>query len=84
MPSAGPIADFATAHGAALTMADLEAHRCDWVEPIAVDFRGARVHEIPPNGQGIAALMALGMLEHLPGDRAGRRRRTDAPRRSRP
>ncbi len=64
------ITDFATVHGAALTMADLEAHRCDWVEPIAVDFRGVRVHEIPPNGQGIAALIALGVLENLPYDAA--------------
>jgi gamma-glutamyltranspeptidase/glutathione hydrolase len=44
---------------------DLDAHRADWVEPIGQDYRGYRVHEIPPNGQGIAALLALGMLEHF-------------------
>ena len=60
------IAAAAAANGAALTTADLAAHRCDWVQPIEVDFHGHTVHEIPPNGQGIAALMALGMLEHLP------------------
>jgi gamma-glutamyltranspeptidase/glutathione hydrolase len=49
--------------GGVMTAADLAAHRCDWVEPISVDFRGHRVHEIPPNGQGIAALIALGILE---------------------
>ena len=38
----------------------------DWVEPIEVGFHGRAVHEIPPNGQGIAALMALGMLQAVP------------------
>src|SRR6185437_3878174 len=44
-------------------LTDFEQHRADWVTPIGVDYRGVRVHEIPPNGQGIAALMALGILE---------------------
>jgi gamma-glutamyltranspeptidase/glutathione hydrolase len=57
------IAAFAKQCGAALTAADLAAHRNDWVEPIGIDYRGYRLHEIPPNGQGIAALMALGILE---------------------
>ena len=52
-------------HGGAHTLDDFAAHRCDWVEPIGIDYRGYTVHEIPPNGQGIAALMALGMLEHF-------------------
>jgi gamma-glutamyltranspeptidase/glutathione hydrolase len=51
------------AHGGALSMDDLASHQSDWCEPIAIDYRGYRVHEIPPNGQGIACLMALGMLE---------------------
>jgi gamma-glutamyltranspeptidase/glutathione hydrolase len=56
-------------------MEDFAAHRCDWVEPISIEYRGYRLHEIPPNGQGIVALMALGMLRHhdlasLPVDRA--------------
>jgi gamma-glutamyltranspeptidase/glutathione hydrolase len=46
------------------TVEDFAAHRCDWVEPLSIDYRGYRLHEIPPNGQGIAALMALGMLRH--------------------
>lgn len=62
------ITRFAAEHGAVLTMADLAAHRTSWVEPIGIDFKGVRVHEIPPNGQGIAALIALGMLEYLPYD----------------
>src|SRR4030095_2778859 len=48
--------------GGAMTMEDLAAHQPDWVEPIGQDYRGMRLHEIPPNGQGIAALMALGIL----------------------
>jgi gamma-glutamyltranspeptidase/glutathione hydrolase len=52
-------------HGGALRAADLAAHKCDWVEPLKMDYRGYTLHEIPPNGQGIVALMALGMLEHF-------------------
>ncbi|HEX8013408.1 MAG TPA: gamma-glutamyltransferase family protein [Casimicrobiaceae bacterium] len=52
----------AKAHGGAHTLADFAAHACDWVAPIGLDYRGYTVHEIPPNGQGIAALMALGIL----------------------
>jgi gamma-glutamyltranspeptidase/glutathione hydrolase len=48
--------------GAAMTLEDLASHRADWVEPIAMDYHGHRLHEIPPNGQGIVALMALGIL----------------------
>lgn len=51
--------------GAALTLDDLAAHTLDWVEPIGLDYRGYTVHEIPPNGQGIATLMALGILENF-------------------
>jgi len=47
------------------TLADFAAHRCDWVEPLSVEYRGYRLHEIPPNGQGIVALMALGILRHF-------------------
>lgn len=54
----------ATAHGGAMTLADLDAHAVEWVAPIAVDYRGYRLHELPPNGQGIAALIALGILGH--------------------
>ena len=47
------------------SLADFETHRVDWVTPLAKPYRDVTVHEIPPNGQGIAALMALGMLEHF-------------------
>jgi gamma-glutamyltranspeptidase/glutathione hydrolase len=55
----------AQANGGALTMADLDAYRPEWCGTISKDFAGHTVHEIPPNGQGIAALMALGMLDKL-------------------
>jgi len=62
----GELAEAMTAHarasGAAHTVADFAAHTLDWVSPLALDYDGATVHEIPPNGQGIAAQMALGIL----------------------
>jgi len=59
------IASFADRHGAALTADDLAAHRPDWCGTISKGFGDLDLHEIPPNGQGIAALMALGMCRHL-------------------
>ena len=59
------IARDARAHGAALTADDLAAYAPEWVTPIAMDYAGHTLHEIPPNGQGIAALMALGILKHF-------------------
>lgn len=53
------------AHGGSMTLADLDGYRADWAGTIAKDFAGHTVHEIPPNGQGIAALMALGILNHV-------------------
>jgi gamma-glutamyltranspeptidase/glutathione hydrolase len=51
--------------GGAHALADFEGYRPEWVEPISRGYHGVTLHEIPPNGQGISALMALGMLEHL-------------------
>jgi gamma-glutamyltranspeptidase / glutathione hydrolase len=59
------LAAHALAHGGSMTAADLAAFEPIWVEPIRKDFAGHTVHQIPPNGQGIAALMALGLLERL-------------------
>ncbi len=53
------------ANGGSMTESDLANFRPEWVEPIAMGFVGYSVHQIPPNGQGIAALMALGMLDKL-------------------
>jgi gamma-glutamyltranspeptidase/glutathione hydrolase len=62
---AAAIVAFARETGGLLDEADLDAHRSSWVEPIAVDYHGYTVHEIPPNGQGIAALIGLGILDGL-------------------
>ena len=55
----------AAAQGGAMTVADMAAYQPEWVAPIGQDYRGHRLHEIPPNGQGIAALIALGLLAHF-------------------
>jgi gamma-glutamyltranspeptidase / glutathione hydrolase len=55
----------ARANGGAMLVSDLDNHRADWVDTIAGDYRGYTVHEIPPNGHGIVALMALGILQHF-------------------
>ncbi|NDF95159.1 MAG: gamma-glutamyltransferase family protein, partial [Proteobacteria bacterium] len=57
------IAAFASVTGGTITEADLAAHSSTWVDPIVTDYRGYGVWEIPPNGQGIACLMALNILE---------------------
>lgn len=58
---------FARETGGALSLEDLAAYAPEWVEPISMPYRdGYVLHELPPNGQGIAALMALGMLDTLP------------------
>jgi len=62
---AAAIAAHSAAHGGSMTAADLAGYAPLWVTPIQKDFAGHTVHEIPPNGQGIAALMAMGMLERL-------------------
>ena len=56
---------FIRANGGAHTLDDFRSYRPDWVTPISKSYRGYTLHEIPPNGQGISALMALGMLEHF-------------------
>jgi len=57
------IADFMAEHGGFLSYADLEAHHSEWVDPVSTNYRGFDVWELPPNGQGIAALQMLNILE---------------------
>lgn len=59
------IVAFAKKTGGALRGEDLAAHQAAWVEPMKQDFRGYTLHEIPPNGQGIAALIGLGILDRF-------------------
>ncbi|PSF38133.1 gamma-glutamyltransferase [Aphanothece hegewaldii CCALA 016] len=59
------IANFAAETGGIITLDDLNAHQTLWVEPISTTYRNLEVWEIPPNTQGIAALMALNILEEF-------------------
>ena len=64
------IENYAKSNGGAMTLNDLAAYRPDWVGTIAQDIHGAdgktySMHEIPPNGQGIGALIALGILRNF-------------------
>jgi gamma-glutamyltranspeptidase / glutathione hydrolase len=59
---AAAVAKFAADNGGVLTAQDFASYQPEWVQPIAQDYRGHTLHEIPPNGQGIAALIALGIL----------------------
>ena len=58
-------AAFARETGGAITSADFAAYAPQWVDTISMDYAGHTLHEIPPNGQGIAALIALGILKHF-------------------
>lgn len=62
---AAQLVKFLSEQGGAHTLEDFSSYEALWVEPIAKDYRGYTLHEIPPNGQGIAALMAVGILEHF-------------------
>jgi gamma-glutamyltranspeptidase/glutathione hydrolase len=62
---AAALARFSQANGGVHTERDFAAYQPEWVTPIAKNYRGYTLHEIPPNGQGIAALMALGILERF-------------------
>jgi gamma-glutamyltranspeptidase/glutathione hydrolase len=52
--------------GGTMTAADLANFSAEWVDPIATDYRGWRVYELPPNGQGIAVLEMLNIMETMP------------------
>lgn len=52
-------------YGGAMKVSDLSAQSAEWVEPLKMNYRGYTIHEIPPNGQGIVALIALGIMEQF-------------------
>jgi len=55
----------ANSEGVAWDMADLQQHQADWVEPLSINYYGYDIYELPPNGQGLAALIALALLQRL-------------------
>ena len=57
------IVAFSEANDGFFSLEDLKQHRSEWVEPISTDYRGVTVYELPPNGQGLAALQMLNILE---------------------
>lgn len=59
------IDEFLKMHGGALRKSDLESHRAEMVEPVGIEYRGYNIWELPPNGQGITALMALNILKEM-------------------
>jgi gamma-glutamyltranspeptidase/glutathione hydrolase len=52
--------------GGLISRDDLAEHRSDWVEPLSITYRGTTIYELPPNSQGMVALMMLNILQHLP------------------
>lgn len=57
------IAEFIQSQGGFLAQSDFAAHKSEWTEPVSVNYRGYDIWELPPNGQGIAALQILNILE---------------------
>jgi gamma-glutamyltranspeptidase/glutathione hydrolase len=62
-PVAKTISDFIIDQGGFLSFEDLKNHNSDWIEPVSTNYRGYDIWELPPNGQGIAALQILNLLE---------------------
>ncbi|MCU0648696.1 MAG: gamma-glutamyltransferase [Gemmatimonadaceae bacterium] len=65
-PTAQAIVDILRENGGTMTLADLAEYQPEWIAPISTTYRGWTVHELPPNGQGIAALMMLDLMEQFP------------------
>jgi gamma-glutamyltranspeptidase/glutathione hydrolase len=59
------IVEYSNKTGGSITLEDLEEHQVDWVEPITLNYHGITLHEIPPNGQGLASLIMLGILKNF-------------------
>lgn len=59
------IAEVVQQHGGVMTTEDLASHVTTFEDPISADYKGYRVWEVPPNGQGITTLMALNILEGM-------------------
>jgi gamma-glutamyltranspeptidase/glutathione hydrolase len=68
---AGRIVALSQKLGGAMTAEDLADYSSQWVQPISTGYHGWTVYELPPNGQGIAALMMLNIMERFPLERYG-------------
>lgn len=64
-PIAKKIVAYSETHGGYFSLPDFADHTDDWVEPVSTNYRGYDVWELPPNGQGIAALEMLNVLEQF-------------------
>jgi gamma-glutamyltranspeptidase/glutathione hydrolase len=64
--TADAIVAISDALGGTMTLRDLAEYEAEWVEPLSTAYRGWTVYELPPNGQGIAALMMLNLMERFP------------------
>ncbi len=60
------IVEASSVHGGVMALADFSAYSSEWVDPISTTYRGWTVYEMPPNGQGIGALIMLNILENFP------------------
>ena len=60
------IVDFSRSQGGTMTLADLADYSAEWVQPLAIDYHGWTVNELPPNGQGIATLEMLNIMSRFP------------------
>ena len=65
------IVETSSSFGGAMQLEDLTEFSAEWVEPISIDYRGWKVYELPPNGQGMAALEMLNIMETFQPDSAG-------------
>jgi len=65
-PTADAILALSRARGGTMTAADLRDYEPEWVQPISTSYRGWKVYELPPNTQGLAALLMLDLMEQFP------------------
>lgn len=61
---ADKICEYSKKYGGFLKKSDLQSYDVEWVKPISVNYKGYDIHEIPPNGQGLVALLALNIMKH--------------------
>ena len=62
---AGVMAEFLEQNGSFIRQADFDAHSSEWTDPVSTNYRGYDIWELPPNGQGLAALQQLNILEGM-------------------